>query len=61
MKKTLAFIALALAAAPAFADVPNACEIIKVEEINTSGHYTAKPLTPERVNALAVDGSTHPV
>ena len=24
----------------------------KVEEINSSGHYTAKPLTPERVNAL---------
>jgi zinc protease len=24
----------------------------KIEEINTSGHYTSKPLTPERVNSL---------
>ncbi len=24
----------------------------RVEEINSSGHYTSKPLTPERVNAL---------
>ena len=24
----------------------------KLEEINTSGHYTSKPLTVERVNAL---------
>ena len=24
----------------------------KIEEVNTQGHYTSKPLTPERVNAL---------
>jgi len=34
MKKTLSAVAFALAAAPAFAEVPNACEIIKIEEIN---------------------------
>jgi hypothetical protein len=35
MKKPLASLAFALAVTPAFADVPNACEIIKVDEINS--------------------------
>ena len=35
MKKTLVSMALALATAPAFADVPNACQIISIEEINS--------------------------
>ena len=35
MKKHLAILAFALAATPALADVPNACEIIKVDEINS--------------------------
>ena len=33
-------------------DSPNAVFGDKVEEINTSNHYTSKPLTVERVNAL---------
>ena len=35
MKKHLATLAFALAATPALAEVPNACEIIKVDEINS--------------------------
>ena len=33
-------------------DAPAAVFGDKVEEVNTSGHYTSKPLTVERVNAL---------
>ena len=33
-------------------DSPEAVFGDKIEEINTSSHYTSKPLTPERVNAL---------
>ena len=33
-------------------DSPNAVFGDKVEEINSSGHYTSRPLTVERVNAL---------
>jgi zinc protease len=33
-------------------DDPNTLFSDKVEEINTSDHYTSKPLTPDRVNAL---------
>jgi zinc protease len=33
-------------------DSPNAVFGDRVEEINTQGHYTSKPLTVERVNAL---------
>ena len=33
-------------------DSPNAVFGDKVEEINSSGHYTSKPLTVQRVNAL---------
>ena len=35
MKKCLAILAFSLAVPAAFADVPNACEIIKVEDINS--------------------------
>jgi hypothetical protein len=35
MKKSLAILAFALAIPAAFAEVPNACEILKVEEINS--------------------------
>jgi hypothetical protein len=35
MKNRLAILAFASFLTPAFADVPNACEIIKVEEINS--------------------------
>ena len=33
-------------------DAPGAVFGDKVEEVNTSGHYTSKPLTVERINAL---------
>jgi hypothetical protein len=35
MKKRLAILAFSLAVPAAFADVPNACEILKVEDINS--------------------------
>ena len=56
MKKTLAFIALALAAAPAFADVPNACEIIKVEEINTIANGTVEKVQLQKAGNPSVCG-----
>lgn len=33
-------------------DNPQTVFVDKIEEVNTSGHYTSKPLTLERVNAL---------
>jgi len=56
MKKTLAFIALALAAAPAFADVPNACEIIKVEEINAIANGTVERVQQQQAGNPSVCG-----
>ena len=56
MKKTLAFIALALAAAPALADVPNACEIIKVEEINTIANGTVEKVQLQKAGNPSVCG-----
>ena len=56
MKKTLAFIALALAAAPAFADVPNACEIIKVEEINAIANGTVEKVQLQKAGNPSVCG-----
>ena len=35
MKECLAILAFSLAVPAAFADVPNACEILKVEDINS--------------------------
>ena len=56
MKKTLAFIVLALAAAPAFADVPNACEILKVEEINTIANGTVEKVQQQKAGNPSVCG-----
>ena len=56
MKKTLAFIALALAPAPAFADVPNACEIIKVEEINAIANGTVEKVQLQKAGNPSVCG-----
>jgi len=56
MKKTLASIALALAAVPALADVPNACEIIKVEEINTIANGTVEKVQQQKAGNPSVCG-----
>lgn len=56
MKKTLAFIALALVAAPAFADVPNACEILKAEEINTIANGTVEKVQLQKAGNPSVCG-----
>jgi hypothetical protein len=56
MKKTLAFIALALAAAPSLADVPNACEILKVEEINTIANGTVDRVQQQKAGNPSVCG-----
>ena len=56
MKKTFASLALALAAAPAFADVPNACEIIKVEEINSIANGTVEKVQQQKAGNPSVCG-----
>ena len=56
MKKILAFIALALAAAPVLADVPNACEILKVEEINTIANGTVEKVQLQKAGNPSVCG-----
>ena len=56
MKKTLASIALALAAAPVLADVPNACEILKVEEINSIANGTVEKVQQQQAGNPSVCG-----
>ena len=56
MKKFLGIFAFALAASPAFAEVPNACEIIKVEEINAVANGTVEKVQPQRTGNPSVCG-----
>jgi hypothetical protein len=57
MKKTLAFAAaFALAASPVFAEVPNACEIIKVEEINAVAGGTVEKVQQQKSGNPSVCG-----
>jgi hypothetical protein len=59
MKKTLAFAAaFALAASPVFAEVPNACEIIKVEEINAVAGGTVERVQQQKTGNPSVCGFT---
>jgi len=56
MKKTLALAAFALAASPVFAEVPNACEIIKVEEINAVAGGTVEKVQQQKAGNPSVCG-----
>ena len=56
MKKHLAILAFASLAAPAFADVPNACEILKVEEINTIANGTVEKVQQQKAGNPSVCG-----
>ena len=58
MKKSLAILALAFAASPAFAEVPNACEIIKVEEINAVANNTVERVQEQKTGNPSVCGFT---
>ena len=56
MKKRLAILAFALAAPVAFADVPNACEILKVEEINSIAGGTVDKVQQQKAGNPSVCG-----
>lgn len=56
MKKHLAILAFASLAAPVFADVPNACEILKVEEINTIANGTVEKVQQQKAGNPSVCG-----
>jgi hypothetical protein len=56
MKRILGLVAFALAASPAFAEVPNACEIIKVEEINAVANGTVEKVQQQRSGNPSVCG-----
>ena len=57
MRKTLGLLAFAaLATSPAFAEVPNACEIIKVEEINAVAGGTVERVQQQRAGNPSVCG-----
>ena len=56
MKKHLAILAFASVLTPAFADVPNACEIIKVEEINSIAGGTVEKVQQQKAGNPSVCG-----
>ena len=57
MRKTLGLLAFAaLAASPVFAEVPNACEIIKVEEINAVAGGTVEKVQQQKAGNPSVCG-----
>jgi hypothetical protein len=56
MKKTLALAAFALACAPAFAEVPNACTIITIEEINSIAAGTVTQTQQQKAGNPSVCG-----
>src|ERR1700752_1470782 len=56
MKKILGLLAFAAFASPAFADVPNACEIIKADEINAIANGTVEKVQPQRTGNPSVCG-----
>ena len=56
MKTPLALLALALAIPAAYADVPNACEIIKVDEINTIAAGTVEKVQQQKAGNPSVCG-----
>ena len=58
MKKILGLLAFALAASPVFAEVPNACEIIKVEEINAVAGGTVERVQQQKTGNPSVCGFT---
>ncbi len=56
MKTHLAILAFALAVAAAYADVPNACEILKVEEINAIAGNTVEKVQQQKAGNPSVCG-----
>ena len=56
MKNALAILAFACLAAPALADVPNACEILKVEEINSIAGGTVEKVQQQKTGNPSVCG-----
>jgi len=56
MKRQLALLAFALAAPAAFADVPNACEILKVEDINSIANNTVEKVQVQKAGNPSVCG-----
>ena len=56
MKKALASIALTLAATPVLADVPNACTIITIEEINSIAAGTVTQTQQQKAGNPSVCG-----
>jgi hypothetical protein len=56
MKKALASLALALAATPVLADVPNACTIISIEEINSIAAGTVTQTQQQKAGNPSVCG-----
>ena len=56
MKSHLAILALSLAAGPAFADVPNACEILKVDEINAIAAGSVEKVQQQKAGNPSVCG-----
>ena len=56
MKTRLAILAFASLLTPAFADVPNACEILKVEEINTIAGGTVEKVQQQKAGNPSVCG-----
>ena len=56
MKKRLAILAFSAAIPAAFADVPNACEILKVEEINSIAGNTVEKVQQQKAGNPSVCG-----
>ena len=56
MKKRLAILAFSLAAAVVFADVPNACEILKVEDINSIAGGSVEKVQVQKAGNPSVCG-----
>ncbi len=56
MKNRLAILAFASALTPAFADVPNACEILKVDEINSIAGNTVEKVQQQKAGNPSVCG-----
>jgi hypothetical protein len=56
MKKRLAILAFSLAAPVVFADVPNACEILKVEDINSIAGGSVEKVQVQKAGNPSVCG-----
>ena len=56
MKKTLACLALALAATPVLADVPNACTVLTIEDINAIAGNTVTQTQQQKTGNPSVCG-----